>query len=58
MASYLHVDLKKAFDTVDHKILISKLELYGIRGTALLLFQSYPSERKQICKLQNIMSED
>ena len=55
---FLFLDLKKAFDTVDHKILISKLELYGIRGTALLLFQSYPSERKQICKLQNIMSED
>ncbi len=54
---FLFLDLKKAFDTVDHKIRISKLELYGIRGTALHLFQSYLSERKQICKLQNIMSE-
>jgi hypothetical protein len=36
---------------------MSKLELYGIRGTALYLFQSYLSERKQLCKLQNIMSE-
>ena len=52
---FLFLDLKKAFDTVDHKILISKLELYGIRGTALHLFQSY-IYRKQICKLQNIMS--
>ena len=55
--AFLFLDLKKAFDTVDHKTLISKLELYGIRGTALHLFQSYLSERKQICKLQNIMSE-
>ena len=54
---FLFIDLKKAFDTVDHKILISKLDLYGIRGTALHLFQSYLSERKQICKLQNTMSE-
>ena len=54
---FLFIDLKKAFDTVDHKILISKLELYGIRGTALHLFQSYLSERKQICKLKNTMSE-
>ena len=54
---FLFLDLKKAFDTVDHNILISKLEKYGIRGTALHLFRCYLSERKQICKLQNTMSE-
>ena len=53
----LFLDLTKAFDTVDRKILISKLELYGIRGTALHLFQSYFSGRKLICKLQNTMLE-
>ena len=41
------LDIKKAFDTVDHDILINKLEHYGIRGTANDLLKSYLSQRKQ-----------
>ena len=41
------LDTKKAFDTVDHDILINKLEHYGIRGTANGLLKSYLSQRKQ-----------
>ena len=41
------LDIKKAFDTVDHNILINKLEHYGIRGTANDLLKFYLSRRKQ-----------
>ena len=36
-----YIDLKKAFDTVNHRILINKLQLYGIRGHILDWFRSY-----------------
>ena len=41
------IDLSKAFDTVDHQILIKKLEIYGIKNYNLSFFKSYLSEQKQ-----------
>ena len=47
LAAGIFVDFQKAFDTVDHKILISKLNHYGIRGCFNDWFKSYLNNRKQ-----------
>ena len=43
----IFIDLAKEFDTVNHNILIKKLESYGIRGVCLRLLKSYLVGRKQ-----------
>ena len=50
------VDLKKAFDTVDHKILLKKLFCYGIRGASFSWFESYLSNRVQCTVLDDTTS--
>ena len=50
------IDLKKGFDTVDHKILLRELELFDIKGNALPLIKSYLSERSQKCQVNGVVS--
>ena len=49
-------DLKKAFDLVNHKLLINKLSHYGIRGLPLQWMISYLSDYCQKCKINNLLS--
>ena len=53
----VQIDFKKAFDTVDHEILLQKLFRYGIRGMPLSLLRSYLSNRKQYTSVNSSCSE-
>jgi len=51
------IDVKKAFDTVDHKILLRKLEFYGFGGVELKLIANYLSQRYQFTDINGMVSE-
>lgn len=56
IALNIFIDLKRAFDTVPHNILLRKLELYGIRGRCLAIFKDFLRNRIQCVKINNKLS--
>ena len=54
----IFIDLSKAFDTIDHGILLEKLQNYGIRGVPLQLIDSYLSDRKQHVNILGEISDN
>ena len=53
----IFIDLQKAFDTVDHEILLSKLDFYGVRGKALDWFNSFLTNRLQFVTVSGTNSK-
>ena len=53
----IFLDLAKAFDTVNHEILIAKLEKYGVRGNPQQLIRKYLTNRKQYTEVNGTKSK-
>ncbi len=58
LTGVVFLDLKKAFDTVDHAILAQKLSMYGIGDQAIKWFASYLTGRKQVTKVNGQTSSE
>ena len=53
----IYIDLCKAFDCLDHAILLSKLKYYGLNDNAIKLLKNYLSDRDQYVQLGNFKSQ-
>ena len=57
MNGVIFLDLKKAFDTVEHDILLSKLAFYELQSQTVDWFKSYLSNRQQLCYVNGVPSD-
>ena len=56
VSGVIFLDLKKAFDTLDHAILLKKLSDYGVQGQTASWFKSYLKDRQQFCVINGLSS--
>ena len=53
----IFIDLSKAFDTLNHSILLRKLKYYGLDNNAISWFKSYLTDRKQYVEIDGVKSQ-
>ena len=57
LTGLVFIDFRKAFDVIDHELLLKNLSMYGVRPSSVTWFKSYLSERKQFITLGKVKSE-
>ena len=57
LTGVVFLDLKKAFDTVNHEVLLKKLNMYGFDDQSILWFKDYLSNRVQYAKVNSTISD-
>ena len=57
LAGVVFIDIRKAFDSIDHSILLKKLAYYGVSQVEFTWFQSYLANRQQQCQVNNSLSD-
>ena len=57
LTGLVFIDFRKAFDVIDHELLLKNLSMYEVRPSSVTWFKSYLSERKQLITLGKVKSE-
>ena len=55
--SMILVDLQKAFDTLDHGVLLEKMKYFGFQTSVIKWFESYLSNKKFLVSIDNVFTE-
>ena len=53
----IYMDLSKAFDSLNHELLIAKLKCYGLDQHTVEFFRSYLANQYQYCKINNTLGD-